>query len=130
MWNEQIAGGNRSRVSYVPATGNLVVAPSDGAVRLLDKDFNTLAKTEYGVEPEYLMAVGKWVMLSSTDVGTVLCDGRDLVVRDRIGPIQIPVNAFTVRLDIDDNQLIAVDIKEMDTGKGARAVSRATPGVR
>jgi hypothetical protein len=128
MWKERLPGGNHIRVSYVPATGELIVVPTDGAVRLLDADFNVVARSFFGVEAEHLTTVGEWAIISSLRGGTVLYDSRNMLVRDRITVDEVPSTPSTARLDLPHKRLVLLAYID-HSGKGAVRFDVPLPGL-
>lgn len=129
MWDQRLPGGAGTHLTFVPGTGNLVVAPNDGAVRLLDDEFNVLATSFYGSTVDHVMATGHWVALTSMRLGTVLYDARDLVVQDRITQEQVTTSPNSVRLDATHKRLAALSISDPEAGEGSDGYHVPLPGL-
>ena len=121
-------GGIHIRICYAPSTGEIVVVPPDGAVRLLDADFNVVARSFFGVEPEHLTTVGDWMIISSLRGGTVLYDARTLRIRDRITLDEVPSTPTTARLDLPNKRLVLLAYTK-HTGDGAVRFDVPLPGL-
>ena len=118
FWSEQLPGGMRTQLSYVPATGDIAVVSSDGTVRLFGADLKVKATSFFGAAADHLITSGRWALMSSAQAGTSLYDAQ-LVMRDHQSNDQVDLSATTVRLDAAGKQLTALAITDPQAGKGS-----------
>ena len=106
-WAHTMPAGRHTYVSYVPATGNLIVAGTDGDARMLDGNLETIRSSYVGFAVDRLATSGDWVLASSGQ-GISVYDARTLVVVDRIARTQIAASPADVRLDASRQKLVAL----------------------
>lgn len=116
----QFPGGIHTRVSYVPATGDIVIVPADGTVRLLDRQLDEKAAAFHGEAPDYLATASSWVLVSSPVRGTTIYDANSLVVQDQIATGAVSLSPQTVRLNITRPELVGLAVDGSDGEKTTR----------
>ena len=119
FYSESLAPGTRSRLAYLPDSGQLIVATSDGAVRRFDADLKVTDIAFFGGAVDRLSTTDDLAVLSSNVLGTAIYDGPSLTALDRLPPDIAPLTPDSVTLDRDRKRLTGLIVSDSRTGEGS-----------
>lgn len=119
--------GARTVLSYLPDSGELIVASSDGTVRLFDENLKVTSIAFYGGTVDHMAAVDGSVILSSHSLGTTIYAGDTLTAQDRLPPDDYDVDPSSVRLDVEAKRLVGLDVGDPQNGEHSTRKSIPLP---